>query len=76
MKELIEYVARALVDSPDDVLVDVVEDAQGTVVELRVGPNDLGKVIGRAGRTARAMRQLLAASSSRLKRRVTLEILE
>jgi len=76
MKELIEYIARSLVDQPDEVRVREVEGQQATVVELRVADGDLGKVIGKQGRTARAMRTLLSASGSKLKRRVVLEIVE
>ena len=76
MKELVEVIARALVDHPDDVKVETVDGPQATVVELRVHPDDLGKVIGRQGRTAKAMRTLLGASGMKLHKRFTLEILE
>ena len=76
MKELVELIAKALVDHPDEVNVKEVERDQKTVVELRVAPGDLGKVIGRQGRTARAIRTILAASGTKLKRRFVLEILE
>jgi hypothetical protein len=76
MKELVESIARALVDHPEDVQVAVVEGPQGAVLELRVHPEDLGKVIGRQGRTAKAIRTLLAASSMKLRKRYTLEIRE
>ena len=76
MKELVETIARALVDHPDDVRVATVESPQSTVVELRVHPEDLGKVIGRQGRTAKAMRTLLGASGMKFHKRFTLEILE
>src|ERR1700687_1065128 len=76
MKELVEQIARALVDHPDDVKVETVDGPQATVVELRVHPEDLGKVIGRQGRTAKAMRTLLGASGMKLHKRFTLEILE
>jgi len=76
MKELVEHIARALVDHPDDVKVATVDGPQATVVELRVHPEDLGKVIGRQGRTAKAMRTLLGASGMKLHKRFTLEILE
>ena len=75
-KELVEYVAKALVDQPDQVFVDVVEDATSTTLKLRVAPGDLGRVIGKQGRTARAIRTLLHATAARAKRRVVLEILE
>jgi predicted RNA-binding protein YlqC (UPF0109 family) len=76
MKELVETIARALVDHPEHVQVTVVEGAQGAVLELRVHPEDLGKVIGRQGRTAKAVRTLLAAASMKLRKRYTLEIRE
>ena len=76
LKELITYIAGALVDNPDQVQVTEVEGEQTTVLELRVAKEDLGKVIGRQGRTARAMRTILGAASSKLKKRCVLEILE
>ena len=76
MKELVEAIARALVDHPDDVQVKSVEGSQVTVLELRVHPDDLGKVIGRQGRTAKAMRTLLGASGMKVRKRFTLEIVE
>jgi len=76
MKELIESIAKALVDNPDQVQVRPVEGEQITVLELRVHPSDLGKVIGKQGRTARSIRTILAAAGMKLKKRFTLEILE
>jgi predicted RNA-binding protein YlqC (UPF0109 family) len=76
MKELVEAIARALVDHPDDVQVKSVDGSQVTVLELRVHPEDLGKVIGRQGRTAKAIRMLLGASGMKMRKRFTLEILE
>ena len=76
MKELIEAIAKALVDNPDQVEVRTVEGEQVTVLELRVHPSDLGKVIGKQGRTARSIRTILAAAGMKLKKRFTLEILE
>ena len=76
MKALIEFIARSLVDKPEDVQVVEVEGEQGAVLELRVAKEDLGKVIGKQGRTARAMRTLLSAASTKAKKRVVLEILE
>ena len=76
MKELVEMIAKALVDNPDEVSVTEVEGEQTTVLELRVAQVDLGKVIGRQGRTARAMRTLLGASGMKLHKRFDLEILE
>ncbi len=76
MKELVEAIAKALVDNPDEVKVRAVEGEQVTVLELRVHPTDLGKVIGRQGRTAKSMRTILGAVGMKLKKRLTLEILE
>jgi predicted RNA-binding protein YlqC (UPF0109 family) len=76
MKELIEQIAKALVDSPDEVSVRPIEGQQVTVLELRVSPTDLGKVIGKQGRTARSIRTILGAAGMKLKKRFTLEILE
>ena len=76
MKELIEMIAKALVDSPDQVTVHAIEGEQSTVLELRVAQSDLGKVIGKQGRTARSIRTILGASGMKLRRRFTLEILE
>jgi predicted RNA-binding protein YlqC (UPF0109 family) len=76
MRELVEAIAKALVDHPDQVLVNSVEGEQVTVLELRVAPDDLGKVIGRQGRTAKSIRTLLGAAGMKLKKRYTLEILE
>jgi predicted RNA-binding protein YlqC (UPF0109 family) len=76
MKELVEEIARALVDSPDDVNVREVEGEQATLLELRVADPDRGKVIGKQGRTARSIRTLLGAAGMKHNRRFTLEILE
>jgi predicted RNA-binding protein YlqC (UPF0109 family) len=76
MKELVESIAKALVDNPDQVEVRAVEGQQVTVLELRVSPSDLGKVIGRQGRTAKSIRTILGAAGMKLKKRMTLEILE
>lgn len=76
MKELIEFVARSLVDDADAVIVHTVERDQATVLELEVAPSDLGKVIGRQGRTARALRTLLAAAGQKTRRRYILDILD
>lgn len=76
MKELVEYIARALVDEPDQVRVTAVEGERITVIELRVAPSDLGKVIGKQGWTARSIRTLLNAVATKLRKRVVLEILE
>jgi predicted RNA-binding protein YlqC (UPF0109 family) len=76
MKELVEVIARALVDHPGDVQVRSIEGSQATILELRVHPEDLGKVIGRQGRTAKAVRTLLGAAGMKVHKRYTLEILE
>jgi predicted RNA-binding protein YlqC (UPF0109 family) len=76
MRDLVESIAKALVDHPDDVKVNAVDGEQVTVLELRVHPEDLGKVIGRQGRTAKSIRTLLGAAGMKLKKRFTLEILE
>ena len=76
MKELIEEIAKALVDSPEQVTVTEVVGEQTTVLELRVAQTDLGKVIGKQGRTARAIRTLLGAAGMKLRKRFVLEILE
>jgi len=76
MKDLVEAIAKALVDHPEEVQVKSEEGSQVTVLELRVHPEDLGKVIGRQGRTAKAMRTLLGAGGMKLHKRFTLEILE
>ncbi len=76
MKELILYIAKSLVDYPEEVQVSEIEGEQTTVLELKVAREDLGKVIGKQGRTARAMRTLLSAASTRCRKRAVLEILE
>jgi predicted RNA-binding protein YlqC (UPF0109 family) len=76
MKELVTDIAKALVDHPEQVRVNSIEGEQVTVLELRVAPDDLGKVIGRQGRTAKSIRTLLGAAGMKLKKRFTLEILE
>jgi predicted RNA-binding protein YlqC (UPF0109 family) len=76
MKELIEYIAKVLVDNPEEVNVTELEGKQTSVIELRVAKEDLGKVIGKQGRTARAMRTILGAASTKIKKRSVLEILE
>ncbi len=74
MKELLEFLARKLVDNPDGVEVDVIEDDRTLILELRVDPDDMGRVIGRQGRVAQALRTLVKAASARDGRRVTVEI--
>ena len=76
MKDLIKYIAQALVDNPDQVEVAEVEGNQTSVLELKVAKEDLGKVIGKQGRTARAMRTILSAASAKVKKRTVLEIVE
>ena len=76
MKELVERMAKALVDKPEDVAVNEIEGEETTVYELRVASRDLGKVIGKQGKTARAMRTILSASGTKIGKRCVLEILE
>jgi uncharacterized protein len=76
MKELVNVIAKALVDRPDEVRVDSKVGAPVTVIELRVNPDDLGKIIGRQGRTAKSIRTLLAAVGAKHHKRFTLEIVE
>lgn len=75
-KELVEFVVRNLVDNPDAVNVNVIEGDKATVLELSVAPEDIGKVIGKQGRIAKAIRTLIAASSSKSGRHISLEILD
>lgn len=76
MKELIKYIAQSLVDNPDKVEVAEVIGEQTSVIELRVAKEDLGKVIGKQGRTAQAIRTILSATSAKVRKRAVLEILE
>jgi len=76
MKELILYIAKALVDKPEEVAVTEIVGEQTSVIELKVAKEDLGKVIGKQGRTARAMRTILSAASAKINKRSVLEILE
>ncbi|MEC7641676.1 MAG: KH domain-containing protein [Nitrospinota bacterium] len=76
MRELILAIAKALVDKPDDVELQELEGEKTTVLELRVAKEDLGKVIGKQGKTARAMRTILNATATKLKKRAVLEIIE
>ena len=76
MRELIYNIAKELLDQPDQVSVDEVEGNQTSVLELKVAKEDLGKVIGKKGRTARAMRTILSAASAKIKKRTVLEIIE
>jgi predicted RNA-binding protein YlqC (UPF0109 family) len=76
MKDLVKYIAQALVDHPEQVSVNEIEGNQTSVLELKVAKDDLGKVIGKQGRTAQAIRTLLSAASAKLKKRTVLEIIE
>ncbi len=76
LKELIEFIAKALVDNPDQVKVSEIEGEKTSVFELSVSKDDLGKVIGKQGRTARAMRTILSAASTKVRKRAVLEIIE
>jgi predicted RNA-binding protein YlqC (UPF0109 family) len=76
LKELVEFMAKSLVDNPDDVQVTEVPGEQTTVYELKVSKEDLGKVIGKQGRTAHSMRTILTAASTKMQRRTALEIIE
>jgi predicted RNA-binding protein YlqC (UPF0109 family) len=76
LRELVEYLARGLVDHPEEVVVEEVDEPDALVFELKVAEQDLGKVIGKQGRTAKALRTVLSAASSKMRRRVLLEILE
>lgn len=76
LKDLVEYLAKSLVDEPDQVEVAEIAGEQTIVLELRVAKSDLGKVIGKQGRTVKAMRSILSAASSKLRKRADLEILE
>ncbi len=75
-KELVSYVARSLVDEPDGVEVNMIEGEKSTILELRVAPADIGKVIGKHGRIAKAIRTILSAASTRTGKRIVLEILD
>jgi len=76
MKELLELIARSLVDRPDEVEVTEIDGEQATVLELRVARDDLGKVIGKQGRTARSIRTILASTGTKLRKRIVFEIIE
>ncbi len=76
MKDLIEFIAKSLVDHPEQVEVSEIEGEQTSVIELKVAKEDLGKVIGKQGRTARAMRTILSAASTKIRKRSVLEIIE
>lgn len=76
MKDLVKYIAQALVDSPDEVSVSEIEGEQTSVIELRVAKEDLGKIIGKHGRTAQSIRTILSAASAKNRKRAVLEIVE
>jgi len=76
MKDLIQYIARSIVDNPEQVKVEVVEGSHSSVLELRVAKEDIGKIIGKQGRTAQAMRTILNAASGKAKKKMILEIIE
>jgi len=76
MKELVELITKSLVDHPEEIVVEEIEGDQTTVYELRVSGDDLGKVIGKQGRTARAIRTILSSAGSKRNKRVVFEILE
>ncbi len=76
MKDLIKYIAQALVDYPEQVEVSQVDGEQTSVIELKVAKDDLGKIIGKQGRTARSIRTILGAASAKIKKRSVLEIIE
>ena len=76
MKELIEYIAKSLVDNPEEVSVTELEGEQTSVIELKVAKEDMGKIIGKQGRTVMAIRTILGAVSTKMRKRSVLEILE
>ncbi len=76
LNELVSYIAKSLVDNPDKVEVKEVAGEQTAVLELKVAPEDLGKIIGKQGKTAKAIRTILGAAAAKMKRRAVLEILE
>lgn len=76
MKNLVQFMAEALVDHPEQVSVNVVEGENSVILELKVAPDDVGKVIGKGGQTAKAMRKILSASATKLKKKSLLQIVE
>ncbi|MBW2097076.1 MAG: KH domain-containing protein [Deltaproteobacteria bacterium] len=76
MRDLIAYIAKALVDKPDEVLITEIKGQQTIVIELKVARDDIGKIIGKGGRTAQAVRTILNAASAKIKKRSILEIIE
>ena len=75
-KELVEFIAKSLVDEPEEVMVNMIEGEKSTILELRVAADDLGKVIGKQGRIAKSIRTILSASTTKTGKRVVLEILD
>ena len=75
-KELVEYIAKSLVDDPSGVVVNMVEGEKSTILELKVSEDDIGKVIGKHGRIAKAIRTILSAASTKIRKRSVLEIIE
>lgn len=75
-KELVEYIVRSLVDNPEDVQLSVIEGEKSTILELRVSPDDIGKVIGKQGRIAKALRTILSATATKSGKHASLEILD
>lgn len=75
-KELVQFVAKSLVDDPDGVVVNVIEGEKSTILELKVSPDDIGKVIGKHGRIAKAIRTILSAAATKTGKRIVLEILD
>ncbi|KKL06078.1 hypothetical protein LCGC14_2599640 [marine sediment metagenome] len=76
VKELVEFIARSLVDEPDEVTINMIEGEKSTILELRVAEGDVGKVIGKHGRIAKAVRTILSAAATKNGKRVVLEILD
>ena len=76
MKDLISFIAKSLVDRPDEVMVSEINGAQSSVIELKVSKEDIGKIIGKHGRTVMAIRTILSAASTRLNKRCVLDLLE
>jgi len=76
VKELVEMIAKALVDNPDQVKVSELDGEQSSIIELRVAPEDVGKVIGKQGRNAQAIRTILGAAGMKIKKRLSMEIIE
>jgi len=76
VKELVELIVKSLVDNPDKVKITLLDGEQSSIIELTVAPEDMGRVIGKQGRNAQAIRVILGAAGMKLKKRVNLEILE